>query len=412
MEFKKNEDNPWLNEQFNEDNYLVKDFRSSKSVCWIFFSGNGLYFPDDEEHFTKRIITEDYYEWQNITRNQSFIRIADRVIYIRDIYKSWYIKGINSQYDSVKKVAELLGGLTDGYKKVVTCGNSAGGYAAVLFGKLIGADYVYSFSGQFNLWRHKNIIETEEIVRKYSNIELYNQYFDLTKYIRKNICIYYFYAADCEEDVVQSTLVEGIKTVLPFGFSSKSHGVTVLSQNYISVFRYSPNRLIELSKKYKNKKIDKYLFYYKTGGIKGKKYYFYHLIRKNYMQCNQDVYVRLYLFPFDILCRDRKLKIVLYGAGKVGRSYVLQIVESCNLVLVGWCDANIHEYYPKIDINVIQVKNAIELDYDYIVLAVSSEKVANSIYLELMNYDINPEKILWSQPIQSQNIFYNKTVFD
>ena len=119
-----------------------------------------MYFPNEEAEFFDKIIKNNRYEWQNISNDKVFEKKAGKIILVRDVHKQWYVEGISEEYNSVDKTVQLLKSLTDGYE-IVTVGNSAGGYAAVLFGCLLNAEKVFTRSGQF-FFTNKEVFETEE----------------------------------------------------------------------------------------------------------------------------------------------------------------------------------------------------------------------------------------------------------
>ena len=67
-----NFENAILRQGYKEKNYIVKDV-SEKRKCIIFFSSNGLYFPNEESEYIEKIIKKNYYEWTNIA-NSSLVR--------------------------------------------------------------------------------------------------------------------------------------------------------------------------------------------------------------------------------------------------------------------------------------------------------------------------------------------------
>lgn len=90
-------------------------------------------------------------------------------------------------------------------------------------------------------------------------------------------------------------------------------------------------------------------------------------------------------------------KIVLYGAGKVGRDFYSQIscYQRCNIV--AWIDSN----YQNISYQCMEVtdkEKLRELDYDYIVIAVKSERKAKEIKEMLIKEGIELVKIIWEKP--------------
>jgi pimeloyl-ACP methyl ester carboxylesterase len=74
-------------------------------------------------------------------------------LFVRDVRQAWYHRGTPEHGESIEAVAESLGELisSHGVERLVTAGNSAGGYAALLFGALLGADTALCFAPQTTL---------------------------------------------------------------------------------------------------------------------------------------------------------------------------------------------------------------------------------------------------------------------
>lgn len=98
-------------------------------------------------------------------------------------------------------------------------------------------------------------------------------------------------------------------------------------------------------------------------------------------------------------------KIILYGAGRLGKVYYRRIVSAPTerLLLSGWVDRNYKNLtgYPQ-NINAPEyMKTA---DYDYVLLAVADRQPAEEIRESLINnYNVDAEKIVWLEP---QEIFW------
>lgn len=71
-------------------------------------------------------------------------------IFVRDPQQAWYHRGVLGQATSIRAFAHLLADEVRRSKaqRVVVAGASAGGYAALIFGTLIGADLAIAFSPQ------------------------------------------------------------------------------------------------------------------------------------------------------------------------------------------------------------------------------------------------------------------------
>ena len=157
------QDNTLLFEEYKKQNYLIKNTNSRSKLCIVFFSGNGLYFPNTEE-------------------------------------------------DKLKNE-------TEGYK-IITVGSSAGGFAAVLFGILLNVEKIFSFSGQFSLSLILNEAETPFLFSEKSNIQK-NKYFDLPVLLKNSSSpVYYFFPYYNKNDYIQAQQVCNISTVFSFGIDA------------------------------------------------------------------------------------------------------------------------------------------------------------------------------------------------
>lgn len=91
-------------------------------------------------------------------------------------------------------------------------------------------------------------------------------------------------------------------------------------------------------------------------------------------------------------------KIIVYGAGNVGSDYVSQLSRYEKCTIVDWIDKDYERYqYDYRKVNSPQV--LLCADYDYIVIAVYQETLANKIIDLLKEMNIDQEKIIWDKPI-------------
>lgn len=91
-------------------------------------------------------------------------------------------------------------------------------------------------------------------------------------------------------------------------------------------------------------------------------------------------------------------KIVVYGAGQVGRDYYSQICRYSKCKIVSWVDRNYKNIqYDCIDIGGInQLKN---LEFDILLIAIRYENDAQKVKCNLINDEgISEEKIIWIKP--------------
>lgn len=79
--------------------------------------------------------------------------IPQKEIFIRDIWLSRYIRGNNTDIDTIDKIIQFIRKETVNLK-VVTVGVSSGRFIAVLIASKIDAEMCFDFSGQFSLEHH------------------------------------------------------------------------------------------------------------------------------------------------------------------------------------------------------------------------------------------------------------------
>ncbi|HLL92452.1 MAG TPA: hypothetical protein VK252_05885 [Solirubrobacteraceae bacterium] len=74
-------------------------------------------------------------------------------LFVRDLRQAWYHRGLPGHGTTLASVTQTLRELISAneVQRLVVTGNSAGGYAALLFGTLLGADTVLSFAPQTTL---------------------------------------------------------------------------------------------------------------------------------------------------------------------------------------------------------------------------------------------------------------------
>lgn len=106
-----------------------------------------------------------------------------------------------------------------------------------------------------------------------------------------------------------------------------------------------------------------------------------------------------YIFPFELV--KEKKKVIIYGAGMVGRAYVSQLLATKYAEIVLWCDRSFDEYqWMKREIE--DPKKISACVYDFLVIAVKDKRIASEIAETLMDMGIEKEKIIWRAPEYGQ----------
>jgi hypothetical protein len=77
-------------------------------------------------------------------------RIQTKRMFVRDLRQAWYHEGVAGAGETITEMAESFAHVIGQHEfdRLVVTGISAGGYAALLFGTLLGADVVIAFSPQ------------------------------------------------------------------------------------------------------------------------------------------------------------------------------------------------------------------------------------------------------------------------
>lgn len=240
-----------------EKNYEIYEFNKTSNNCILYFSSNAIYFPNSREVFCKRIVQDNRFEWKKNT-----LKSARKVIFIRDVLKSWYLKGINSDINSIEKVLNLLEKETQGLK-IICVGSSAGGYAATLFGSLLRASHVFNFSGQFLLYYllENSNRKSNPLLAEHEHRSEINKYYSLIETVRQNrVPVFYFYPEKCVIDNEQAEKVKLLENVYKFAFNSKEHGKTCYPINFLDLFSMPIIDLMNLSDKNKGRIINPLMF--------------------------------------------------------------------------------------------------------------------------------------------------------
>lgn len=105
--------------------------------------------------------------------------------------------------------------------------------------------------------------------------------------------------------------------------------------------------------------------------------------------------IEKYYFPDPMKLYGKK--VVIYGAGRVGRDYYAQISRYSSCTILAWIDSYPEKYqYPFIE--VCGLEKLPVLKFDILVIAVRNEKSAYDIRKQLVGKGVSGLKIYWMNP--------------
>lgn len=113
-------------------------------------------------------------------------------IYIRDLKQSWYQMGLPGLSDDLNSTATYLKKVVRKYgdKKLITVGNSMGGFAAIFFAAALGNAHAIAFApqtfiGPIDRFIHKDKRWNREILHTYAATLFKRKHFNLKKALKK-----------------------------------------------------------------------------------------------------------------------------------------------------------------------------------------------------------------------------------
>jgi hypothetical protein len=147
-------------------------------------------------------------------------------IFVRDLGQSWYHSGLPGISHDINGTASYLKEKIKerGIQRVVLVGNSMGGYAAIVFGVLIGADLVHAF-GPHTLLKDRRLVRTRERI-DYLHQNFGSEYFDLKKLIRRHRpsgCIHIHFGGRDDLDIEHALHIRSCKNVVLHFYPNCGH---------------------------------------------------------------------------------------------------------------------------------------------------------------------------------------------
>jgi hypothetical protein len=151
-------------------------------------------------------------------------------LYLRDPHLIWYQRGIPGIGEDIDEIAEWLDDFLDrrGIKYTVFIGNSAGAYAALVFGALLSASRIHAFAPQTRLKKPKDSHSDGAIKEMLSDPKANRQYLNVRDVlegckIHERPYVDVYYARNNKIDNRHVRRIEGIKGIKGHPISYNDH---------------------------------------------------------------------------------------------------------------------------------------------------------------------------------------------
>ena len=93
----------------------------------------------------------------------------------------------------------------------------------------------------------------------------------------------------------------------------------------------------------------------------------------------------------------RGKRIVIYGAGAVGRDYYAQLCMYADIEIVAWLDSNWRNCCSEYS-DIVGIDRIPEYEFDKIIIAINEEEAAKEVTVMLLEQGQPKEKIMWVKP--------------
>lgn len=111
----------------------------------------------------------------------------------------------------------------------------------------------------------------------------------------------------------------------------------------------------------------------------------------------EDLYIERYKLPSARLYAGKK--IVLYGAGRVGKNYYTQLARYRECQIVAWIDESYEKRQTEIDYFLLSSpKDMMKYEFDYVLVALSNRYIAEQIRENLTAGGVDEKKIKFEMP--------------
>jgi hypothetical protein len=159
-------------------------------------------------------------------------------LFLRDPSGLWYLAGLPETGDSADAVAAYVRAHCArlGAKRVVTVGNSSGGYAALLFGILIDADEVHAFAPKTRLIEPEDFHDVEKLRLVHRHMGKDHPYLDVKRLVEEGrgarTTLHIHYPNGDTVDAKQARRMAGVPNVKLWKYRWRTHALVRVLKQY------------------------------------------------------------------------------------------------------------------------------------------------------------------------------------
>jgi hypothetical protein len=153
------------------------------------------------------------------------------VLFLRDLKQAWYQIGINGIGTSITEISKFLNQKIQNYDFVILMGNSMGGYASLLFSKLINADISITFAPQtfIDPLNRKKFHDDrwDKQMKKFHKLNEFSNFYDLKEFLKNQKTIktesYVFYGSEEKLDSIHAIRMNNLNSFHIFEVKNSPH---------------------------------------------------------------------------------------------------------------------------------------------------------------------------------------------
>lgn len=174
------------------------------------------------------------------------------IIFVRDVEQCWYLTGYDGKSTHNVFFRDIKTIINNNFKKsrIITIGQSAGGFGALLFGTLLNADKIITFVPQTSCHKGLNIecqytcnpLKKHHVEKK-KKLEMIKDksFYNLKNHLSKNIPIDYYIGTNNYDNIMLNNLLmndyTNINVKKVYSQENDSHSLNLNKNDYLDIIK-------------------------------------------------------------------------------------------------------------------------------------------------------------------------------